>query len=257
MLGAIIGDVIGSRFERKNTKSKDFELFTPKSRFTDDTVLTIAVADAILNGIPYEKSIRSYGRKHPLAGYGGTFKQWLAGIIQGPYNSWGNGSAMRVSPVGFAFDSEVEVLEEAKRTADVTHNHPEGVKGAQAIAMAVFLGRKGKSKEEIKQYIADTFEYDLSRKVDSIREHYVFDVSCQGSVPEAIICFMESTDFEDAIRTAISIGGDSDTIACMAGAIAQAYYRGIPQVLVDETRRRLPVEFRSIIDQFEAEYNKT
>lgn len=254
MIGAIIGDVIGSRFEKNNVRSQDFELFTKDSKFTDDTVLTVAVADCILNGRDYAETVRRYGLDYPFAGYGGTFKKWMTGIIQEPYNSWGNGSAMRVSPVGFAYDTEDEILKEAKRSADITHNHEEGVKGAQAIAMSVFLARTGASKDEIRKYVEGKFGYDLSRKISDIRKVYEFDVSCQGSVPESIIAFLESNDFEDAIRTAVSIGGDSDTIACMAGAVSQAYYRDIPEELLLKTRERLPEKFLDIIDQFERKY---
>ena len=250
MLGAIIGDVIGSRFEKENIKSKTFELFTKDSRYTDDTVLTIATADKLINGGDYTKLYRKYAQKHPLAGFGGTFRKWMTGIIDGPYNSWGNGSAMRVSPVGYAFDTEEEVLEEAKISASVTHNHPEGIKGAQAVAMAIFVARKGQSKSEIKTYIEQTFQYDLSQTIDEIRPEYKFDISCQGSVPQAIIAFLESTDFEDAIRTAISIGGDSDTIACISGAIAEAFYGDIPEELVEQTLARLPKSFKKIIEDF-------
>ncbi|MEZ4847599.1 MAG: ADP-ribosylglycohydrolase family protein [Bacteroidia bacterium] len=250
MLGAIIGDVIGSRFEKENIKSKTFELFTKDSRYTDDTVLTIATADKLINGGDYAQLYRKYAQKHPLAGFGGTFRKWMTGIIDGPYNSWGNGSAMRVSPVGYAFDTEEEVLEEAKISASVTHNHSEGIKGAQAVAMAIFVARKGQSKPEIKTYIEQTFQYDLSQTIEEIRPEYKFDVSCQGSVPQAIIAFLESTDFEDAIRTAISIGGDSDTIACISGAIAEAFYGGIPEELVEQTLARLPKSFKKIIEDF-------
>ncbi len=254
MIGAIIGDVIGSRFEWNNIKHKTFDLLTSESQFTDDTVLTIAIADCILNNTDYSETIRKYGNNYPYAGYGGNFRRWLAGEINGPYNSWGNGSGMRVSAVGFAFDDEKTVLNEARKSAEVTHNHPEGVKGAQAVALAIFLARKGKRKIEIKEIIEKKFNYDLSRSIDDIREVYKFDVSCQGSVPEAIIAFLESADFEDAIRTAISIGGDSDTIACMTGAISQAFYQSIPNHLVLQTMQKLPTDFKKIIDQFEEKY---
>ncbi|MCB9317285.1 MAG: ADP-ribosylglycohydrolase family protein [Lewinellaceae bacterium] len=254
MLGAIIGDIIGSRFEKHNIKSKQFELFTRGSKFTDDTVLTVAVADAILNNHDYEKTIKNYARRYPFAGYGGTFKKWMLGIIKGPYNSWGNGSAMRVSPVGFAFESIETLLAQAQKSAFITHNHPEGIAGAQAIAIAIYLARTGKSKNDIKEQIEKMFHYDLSRNLDSIREHYVFDVSCRGSVPESILVFLESTDFEDAIRTAISIGGDSDTIACMAGGIAQAYYREIPRNMIDQAYAKLPLKFIQIIELFNSKY---
>lgn len=254
MRGAIIGDIVGSRLEKNNVKSKNFELFTKQSRFTDDTVLTIAIADCILYSKDYEERVKKYGRAYPLAGYGGTFKKWLAGIIKGPYNSWGNGSAMRVGPIGFAFEDEHTILAEAKKSAEITHNHEEGIKGAQAIAMAIFLARKHKSKREIKTYIENKFGYDLSRTIDEIRPSYTFDVSCQGSVPESIIAFLESENFEDAIRTAISIGGDSDTIASMTGAIADAFYPSIPTELIDKMNEYLPADFKTIISTFNQKY---
>ncbi len=254
MRGAIIGDVIGSRFEKSNHKSKEFDLFTKQSRFTDDTVLTIAIADSILTGKPYESSVKEYGRRFPLAGYGGTFKKWLAGLINGPYNSWGNGSAMRVSPVAYIFDDLDLVLDEAKKSAAITHNHEEGIKGAQAIATAIYLSRMDKSKEEIKSEVENRFNYNLSRSINEIRKHYKFDVSCQGSVPEAIIAFLESFSFEDCIRTAISIGGDSDTIACMAGSIAEAFYQYIPEEIMENTFERLPEQFIEVIAAFDKKY---
>ena len=254
MIGAIIGDIIGSRFEKANLKEKDFPLFTSASRFTDDTVLTLAIADAILYGGGYAQAVQSFGRRYPLAGYGGTFRKWLDGTIQGPYNSWGNGSAMRVSPVAYAFETAEEVLSEAEKSAAITHNHPEGIKGAQAVAMAIFLARKGKRKSEIKAYIIENFGYDLDRSIADIRPTYEFDVSCQGSVPEAIIAFLESTDVEDAIRTAISIGGDSDTIACMAGAIAEAFYGEIPPEIEAKARERLPEKLLRVLDEFKRVY---
>ena len=262
MIGAIIGDVIGSRFEKNNIKTKDFELFTSVCCFTDDTVLTIAIADCILNSKDYSSTVKEYGRAFPFAGYGGTFKKWLAGIITGPYNSWGNGSAMRVSPIGFAFNDEAKILEEAKQSAIITHNHEEGVKGAQAIAMAIFLARTGSSKQEIKTYIESKFGYDLNRTIDEIRPIYKFDVSCQGSVPESIIAFLESENFEDAIRTAISIGGDSDTIACMTGAIAEAYYKSIPIEMLERVNEYLHERFQKVIEEFQKrhktkKYDKT
>lgn len=255
MTGAVIGDIIGSRFEKNNVKSKDFELFTKQSRYTDDTVLTMAIADCILNSKDYERTVKRYGRSYPLAGYGSTFKKWLAGIIRGPYNSWGNGSAMRVSPIGFAFDDEEQVLEEAKRSAEITHNHEEGIKGAQAIAIAVSFARRGNSKLKIKEYVEWKFGYDLNRTIDEIRPNYKFDVSCQGSVPESIIAFLESENFEDAIRNAISLGGDSDTIASMTGAISEAYYKSIPIEFVEKMNKILPKDFRKIIEEFQNVYS--
>ena len=229
MLGAIAGDIIGSIYEARPIKTTQFRLFHPLCRFTDDTVLTVALADSILHGSPYVDLLKAYYRAYPNAGYGGSFHQWARSEDSRPYNSWGNGSAMRVSPVGFAFDSLEEVLDQARRSAEVTHDHPEGIKGAQAVASAVFLARTGRDKDFIQAYVEATFGYDLGTPLDQIRETYEFDVSCQGSVPQAIRAFLESSDFEDAIRRAISIGGDSDTIACMAGGIAQAFYGGVPE----------------------------
>lgn len=257
MIGAIAGDIIGSVFERHPIKTTSFPLFSKSSRFTDDTVLSLAVADAILNKIDYATALKSYGRKYPNAGYGMSFYSWMQSPETKPYNSWGNGSAMRVSPVGFAFDSTEDVLREAERTAIVTHNHPEGIKGAQATALAIFLARQGASKEEIRKQIGYRFSYDLDRSLDEIRPSYFFDVSCQRSVPESIIAFLESKDFEDAVRLAISLGGDSDTMGCIAGGIAHAYYGKIPLKISDQVKLRLPQEFMLIVDQFNATFGSS
>lgn len=254
MIGAIAGDVIGSVYEAHPIKSMDFPLFGRESQFTDDTVLTVATVYSILEQCDYAEAFRTFGRRYPRAGYGGAFYHWLFSSRSGPYNSWGNGSAMRVSPVGFAFESVDAVLEEAERSASVTHNHPEGIKGAQATALAVFLARKGEDKDSIKDDIEKRFTYNLSRTLDDIRPGYRFDVSCQGSVPESITAFLESKDFEDAIRKAVSLGGDSDTMACIAGGIAHAFYRKIPEDIVANVRERLPVEFLEIIDRFMGMY---
>ncbi len=254
MLGAIAGDIIGSVFERSPVKTTDFDLFSPGSTFTDDTVLSVAVAWAILEKRDYGDAIKAFGRRYPGAGYGGTFYQWMQSTDSTPYGSWGNGSAMRVSPVGFAFDHTDAVLEQAAETARVTHNHPEGIKGAQATALAVFMARQGRSKPEIRSEIAGRFGYDLDRSLDEIRPGYRFDVSCQGSVPEALLSFLESRDYEEAVRNAISLGGDSDTLACIAGGAAHAFYREIPPEIVAGVRRRLPEEFLGILDRFEARY---
>jgi len=254
MLGAIAGDIIGSRFEVIPTKSRDFDLFTELNDFTDDTVLTVAIADAILQGSSYEENLKAFGRRYPDAGYGASFIKWLSGVLPGPYNSYGNGSAMRVSPVGFACTSEEQVLAEARRTAEVTHDHPEGIKGAQAVALAVFLARNGYNKSRIGAEIETRFGYDLSRTLVQIRPQYSFEVSCQRSVPESIIAFLESNDFVGAIRNAISLGGDSDTMGCIAGAIAQAYYGDIPRPVTEAVYTKIPEEFRKILILFEEHY---
>ncbi|SEF73733.1 ADP-ribosylglycohydrolase [Caloramator fervidus] len=250
MLGAIIGDIVGSRFEFQNRKIKDFELFNQYSRFTDDTVLTIATMDALLSNKPFNVAYKEWFRRYPDAGYGERFISW--GLSDGfePYNSFGNGSAMRVSPIGFYYNTEEEVLKMAEESAKVTHNHPEGIKGAQATALAIFLARKGATKKEIKEEIEKRFNYYLDEPLDSIRTWYRFDVSCQGSVPQAIRAFLESEDFEDAIRNAISIGGDSDTIACITGGIAEAYYGSISEDLKMEAYKRLDNDMIYVIDRF-------
>lgn len=254
MLGAIIGDIVGSVYEWANIKTTDFPFFQPKCFFTDDSVLTVATAKALLTGIGYTEAYQDFARRYPGRGYGGNFHHWIYRDDPQPYNSWGNGSAMRVSPVGFAFASVEEVLDEAKRSAEVTHNHPEGIKGAQATVLAILLARQGASQPEMRTEIARRFGYDLDRALDQIRPGYTFDVSCQGSVPEAIIAFLESTDFEDAIRKAISLGGDSDTIACITGGIAEAFYGGIPEDITEQAYSYLPEEFIEIIEEFWARY---
>ncbi len=254
MLGAIAGDVIGSIFEGRNYKHKNFALFSRVSTFTDDSVLTVATADTILNGGSFRDAYRTYYRRYPYVGYGPSFANWAASDQQEPYNSWGNGSAMRVSPIGYAYNDLEQVLQEAENSASVTHSHPEGIKGAQATASAIFLARTGQSKTEIKAYVESTFGYNLSRKLAEIRPEYEFDVSCQGSVPEAIIAFLESTDFEDAIRNAVSLGGDSDTIACITGGMAQAFYHGVPEAIAQEIWQRLDEPLRQITQDFVARY---
>ncbi|MCU0393558.1 MAG: ADP-ribosylglycohydrolase family protein [Thermoflexibacter sp.] len=271
MLGAIAGDMIGSVFEKlgyegtfkrvfkeytliDKNQLPDFPLFTKYSKFTDDTMMTIAVADWILNQGDLPLILKKYGRMFPNAGYGGNFLKWLLGEDTLPYYSFGNGSGMRVSPVGFAYNTLEEVLEKAEQSAAVTHNHPEGIKGAQAVASAIFLARGGNSKQYIKDYIQQTFAYNLDRTLYEIRPNYQFDVSCQGSVPESIISFLESENVEDAIRKAISLGGDTDTMACIAGAIAQAYYRDIPIHIVQAIKERLPSHLWEIVEKFENQY---
>ena len=252
LMGAICGDIMGSPYEywRSRTKKYDFNPFPPRATFTDDTVMSIATADWIMNGGDLSRVMQKWGRKYPNAGFGGMFKQWLTQEDPKPYNSFGNGSAMRVSPVGCAFDSLAETLQKAKESAEVTHDHPEGIKGAQATAVAIFMTRQGISKEEIKKYISETFGYDLNRTCDEIRPGYKFDVTCQGSVPESIICFLESKDYEDCVRLAVSMGGDADTMGAIAGSIAAAYYGEIPESILEKCWAKLPEDIREIIDKF-------
>lgn len=261
MLGAIIGDVVGSVYEFDNTKDYNFHLLTPRSEFTDDTVMTLAVAKWLLEDETHNheylvRCMRELGLKYPWAGYGGNFKRWLLEREPKPYNSWGNGSGMRVSPVGFYARSLDEALDLAKISAEVTHNHPEGIKGAQAIAAAVLLTRQGKTKEELREYLKATFDYDLHRTIDEIRPDYTYDVSCMGSVPEAIIAYLDSHDFESAIRNAVSIGGDSDTVGAMAGATAQAAYE-MPKAIAGYCYGLLTPTLRHMLDNFERKIGKT
>jgi len=256
IIGAIAGDIIGSVYEWNNIKTVDFDLFCKESDFTDDSVLTVATMYAVMNKKNYAEVYQKFGRHYPHRGYGGNFHSWLLSNNPEPYNSWGNGSAMRVSPVGWYCNSLDDVMAEAKRSAEVTHNHPEGIKGAQSTAAAVYMARTGKSKDEIKNFISDTFQYDLDRKIDDIRPNYKFNESCQGTVPEAIIAFLESADFENAIRLAISIGGDSDTIACITGGIAEAYYRTVPEKIVKNVLKCLDKELLEIIGEFSVKYLK-
>ncbi len=251
MLGAIAGDIIGSVYERHPIKTTDFPLFNPRCRFTDDSVMSIAVAVALMDEADYTATMQHYGNCYRKAGYGGGFRQWLMNPAPTPYNSWGNGSAMRVSPVGFACPTMDAVMEEAERSAAVTHNHPEGIKGAQATALAIFLARSDANKDVIKEMITTAFGYDLDRTLDEIRPSYHFDVSCQGTVPESIIAFLESTDYEDAIRKAISLGGDSDTLACITGGIAEAYYREIPEAIVQFVQAKLTGELYDALQRFQ------
>lgn len=252
LLGAVAGDIIGSVYEANPVKDIDFTLFHGYSRLTDDTVLTIAVADWLLSKGDLTHILQQYGRQYVHAGYGGSFKRWMMDDNPQPYNSWGNGSAMRVSPVGWAFETLEETLAVAKESAEVTHNHPEGIKGAQAVAAAIYLARTGKSKQEIKEYVMNVFGYDLNRTCDEIRPYYRFDVSCQGSVPEAIIAFLDSSDVENAIRLAVSLGGDSDTQACIAGSIAEAFYGGISEEIATEVLKRVPKELQELLICFNA-----
>ena len=253
MLGAIIGDIVGSIYEFQNTKSMDFDLITPWSNFTDDSVMTLAVAKWLVEDEAHTIHYLIYcmqelGNRYPTAGYGGNFIAWLREDEPQPYNSWGNGAGMRVSPVGLYAKTLDEALALAALTASVSHNHPEGVKGAQAIATSVFLCKEGKSKLEIKEYIENTFYYNLNRTIAEIRPRYEFNESCQGSVPEAIIAFLEGNSFEEVIRLAVSLGGDSDTIGAICGAVAGAYY-GIPVDICDRTLMFLDPTFTNTLEQ--------
>ena len=259
MIGAIIGDIVGSRFEWHNIKTKEFDFFTSRCRPTDDSVMTLAVAQAILNSggdldaLEREavSCMQALGRRYPRAGYGGRFHRWLSMEHPQPYNSYGNGSAMRVSPCGFAARSLDEAFAMADAVTAVTHNHPEGMKGAEATSAAIFLARSGKTKEEIRAHIEQNY-YKIDFTLDEIRPTYTFDVSCQGSVPQALEAFFESTSFEDAIRNAISIGGDSDTIAAITGGIAEAYY-GVPEQLREQAMKYLDETMKETVHVFEAQ----
>lgn len=259
MYGAILGDIIGSPYEfRHCIKTKNFPLFCERSRFTDDTVMTVAVASALLKAgknvelniirANVQEEMQRWGRRYPYAGYGGAFRRWLTEENPQPYNSFGNGSAMRV----WLYDSLERTIEVARATAEVTHNHPEGIKGAEAVAAAIYLAHTGKSKGGIKAYIVKTFGYDLSRTCDEIRPTYFPRATCQETVPEAITAFLEDENFEDVIRTAVSLGGDCDTLTAIAGSIAEAFY-GVPDNLKTACRNRLPEEILDVLNRFEME----
>lgn len=255
MIGAVVGDIIGSYYEFRPYKGEDFPLFSEKSRFTDDTVMTLAVGLGIMQGCHNEEESREeiinnmheLGRAYFKAGYGMRFVGWLQRRSRTPYNSFGNGSAMRVSSAAFVYQTLEEVEKFAKISAEVTHNHPEGIKGAQATAAAIFMARQGKNKEEIKDYIQSQYGYDLSRTIAEIRPAYRFNETCQGSVPEAIICFLESSSFEGAVRKAVSLGGDSDTQAAIAGSIAEAYYQGVPEDILKIALTKLDATLLNIL----------
>ena len=260
MYSAILGDIIGSPFEfDRGDKTKDFKLFSRRSHFTDDSVMTLAVCEALLkvgqDATVKEiedtviSSMQSWGRRYPHEGYGGYFRRWLTARHPEPYNSFGNGSAMRVSAAGWLYDSLEKTRVVAKATANVTHNHPEGIKGAEATASAIFMARNGSSKEEIKKYIENEFHYDLNRTLDEIRPSFHMDETCQKTVPEAIIAFLEARDFEDAIRNAVSLGGDTDTLGAITGSIAEAYF-GISETLISECRNRINKDMRDVVDAF-------
>ena len=256
MYGAILGDIIGEPYEfDRGNKTKAFPLFSSRPAFTDDSVMTVAVAEALMNSrkkTPGEirralvDSMREWGAAYPNAGYGGMFRWWLRADHPEPYGSFGNGSAMRVSAAGWLFDTLEETREKARLTAEVTHNHPEGIKGAESVAAVIWLARNGSTKEDIRQYVTGEFGYDLSRTCDEIRPSYRHVESCQKTVPEAVTAFLEGKSFEDVIRTAVSLGGDSDTLACIAGSMAEAFY-GVPAALRQVCEELLPEDMRSVL----------
>ena len=261
MLGAILGDMVGAPFEfDRSPKTKAFKMFSQGTEFTDDSVMTIAVAQALMDtlGKPDEEvrqalvhSMQTWGRRYPDAGYGCMFYNWLHKPFPKPYNSFGNGSAMRVSSAGWLFDTLEETRKAARLSAEVTHNHPEGIKGAEATASVIFLARTGAAKEQIKEYIVREFQYDLSRTCDEIRPAYRHVETCQQTVPEAITAFLEGTSFEDVIRTAVSLGGDCDTLTCIAGGMAEAFFGGVPEDMKRECLSRLPSDMKNILARFE------
>lgn len=260
ILGAICGDIVGSPYEFSPIKSKEFEFINQFSEFTDDTVMTIVNMEWLLDikeGETEEECkerlislMHEIGIKYPNCGYGGHFYGWLVNKHTEPYYSWGNGSAMRVSPIGWMFDTLDDVMKYAKISAEVTHNHPEGIKGAQAIASCVYLARQGKTKSEIQKFVEETFEYDLSRELKDFQKEYRFDVSCMGSVPEAIICFLESETYEDAIRNCVWLGGDCDTTGAMCGAIAEAFYGCLNEELMQNVMNKLDESMKEIVIKF-------
>jgi ADP-ribosylglycohydrolase len=250
MLGAIAGDMAGSLFEGRRDPPRDFPLLMPQAHFTDDTVLTVAVASAILEGGDFARSLRAWGRRYPRAGYGRHFSVWLREDAAGPYGSFGNGAAMRVSPVAWACQTLEEVLAQARRSAEVTHDHPEGIRGAQAVAAAVFAARTGQGRAQIRALLEQRFGYDCAADLARLRRLGGFDVSCQGTVPVAAAAFLHSNSFEDTLRNAVSIGGDTDTLACIAGAIAEGFYGGVPRGIRREVLRRLDAPLMSVLQAF-------
>ena len=263
LLSTVLGDIAGSVYEFDPHKSTAINLCDDRMDYTDDTIMTIAVADWIIHDKRHTKKglvarLQEWGRKYPnpVGAYGNMFAQWLGSENPKPYNSWGNGAAMRVSAVGFAFTTLEETLMVAKRCAEVTHNHPEGIKGAQATAAAIFMARTGKSKEEIRRYVSETFDYNLDRSCDDIRPTYGFDGSCQGTVPESIIAFLDSKDYEDALRLCISLGGDADTMGAITGAIAGAYYNRMTYALYKFGMEKLPDDIKDIIKEFDFQYRR-
>jgi len=256
MLGSIIGDFVGSCYEFSAPKHIDFELLPERAEITDDSILTIATAEVLLGHGDYAEMYRQFGQLYPdpMGGYGARFSEWVWDHDRGPYNSWGNGSAMRVGPVGLAMNTEDDVLLEARRSAEVTHDHPEGIKGAQATALAVYMARVGRSKDEIRMAMSERFNYDMQLSIETIRPSYRFNESCQQTVPEAIVAFLDSTDYEHAIRLAISLGGDADTIACITGGVAEAFYKRMPEHLVQYVVDRIPSGLFSTVKEFRSKF---
>jgi len=257
MLGAIAGDIFAASYEFAPFQWEDVDLFERHRFFTDDTVLTVATADALLTDGDYAWAYREWGRRYPACTYGCRFYDWLHSDLVGPYNSFGNGSAMRVSPIGWAFDTLDETLAEAERSAAVTHNHPEGIKGAQATAAAIFLARTGATKQDIRREITARFNYDLDRTIAQIRPDYHFNETCQGSAPEALVAFLDADDFEHTLRLVISLGGDADTQAAIACAVAEAFRGGLPAEIEAEVDRCLPRTLRQVVDQFNAQRSRS
>jgi ADP-ribosylglycohydrolase len=255
MLGAIIGDIAGSRFEFSEIGTIDFnfELFNRKCFFTDDTVHTCAIAKSLINNIDYTETIVELSNKYPKAGYGRMILYWLSNNDKKPYNSFGNGAAMRVSPIGWAFNTLEETLSQAKKCTEITHNHPEGIKGAQATASAIFLARNKKNKDEIKEYIEKTYNYDLSSSWNELKSQYRPNVICQETVPASFICFLEGNNFEECIRFAVALGGDTDTQAAISGSIAEAFY-GIPVEYKEKAFNYLTNDLKEIVKQFYEKY---
>ncbi|MBN2862373.1 MAG: ADP-ribosylglycohydrolase family protein [Bacteroidales bacterium] len=258
MYGAILGDLCGSLYESENLKSdtpEKISLLNKKAFYTDDSVLSCAIAEAILESEDYTSSLKKWARKYPKAGYGYRFAKWAVSSDDvSAYRSCGNGSAMRVSPLGWAFDTLEKTLEEAENSAIGTHHHREGIKGARAVAAAIFLARTGAGKEEIKKYIQKKFHYRLNKSIGEIRKNYRFEATCQRTVPQAITAFLESSDSVSTIQLALSLGGDSDTLACIAGSIAEAYYKDIPDDLIEYAESIIPEEMKTIIDRFHDKY---
>jgi ADP-ribosyl-[dinitrogen reductase] hydrolase len=254
IIGAVAGNMIGMCHNAGQSHPASVPLIGEKLDYSSDTVLTVAVMDALLNGREYTETLQAYGRRYPDRGYGTALVRWLMQDRPQPYHSWNNGAALRISPVGHACRTLDETLSEARRCAVVSHNHPDGIKGAQAAAACVFLAKNGRTKEEVREYVESAFRYDLKRRIDDIRQVYYYDQSCEGSVPEAIIAFLESTGYEDSLRLAISLGKSNGSLACITGAISQAYYKEIPPHIAQPVISRLSPEIVEVIENFSNTY---